>query len=76
MATAAITTARFSAFSRPKITAREMITTAPAVTPPMTPYLLRGSGLVTWWAASGRYLRVIPYWIRPMAMPMAARPKP
>ena len=76
MASAATTVARFWAFSTPVAASTATRTTTPTAIPAQSGYLERGSGSGTWCTLSGRPLRVSTYWIRPTAMPTAARPKP
>ena len=76
MAAPAITTARLAGFTSPLNNATTMTTSAATAIPTHNQYLLLGSGLVTWCASSGRFLRVMAYWVRPTAIPTAAAANP
>lgn len=70
------TSARLAALTTPVSSSTATTARAATAMPIHVGYWLRGRGSGTTWTDSGMFLRAIVYWIRPIAMPTAARPKP
>lgn len=66
----------FSAVMPPKRASRAMTTRKATVAASTAVRCFFWAGAGTAKTSAGRFLRVSQYWIRPMAMPMAARAKP